>query len=353
MERAAEGMTGKKGVEFFLLPRKAFIYAPSSGAAIMFRSNRGFDIQKLNFAEKIAIRLASFASNTQTAGNLRSRIPTEEELSEAFRRESQTSMHEMLDEDALSKMILDLASHSEGIFYFINSSDRPEVFLSASEVDESASAGKGHDTPKGTQFPTYDRFFKIENELCDLFSRLATIEAMRAVDEFDRNRKALYPTWFIFLMLFLSSAGAAGFWFNGSWADVLAAGMCGVLVGVMRKWGILSREERVIFEVFVSIVVGTISGLISINWSDNTCYGAIALAGVLQIFQGYRMVYSVVEVLSKHSINGVANFLEAIMVSRFRENARKYYDDILTVLSISILLLYRFHYELVSRSQLG
>ena len=60
MKRVAEGLTGKRGVDFFFLPRKAFIFAPTSGATCMFAWNRGFRICMLEAMERVAVRLACF-----------------------------------------------------------------------------------------------------------------------------------------------------------------------------------------------------------------------------------------------------------------------------------------------------
>jgi hypothetical protein len=55
MKKVAEGLTGKRGVDFFMLPRRAFIFAPSSGATSMFRIERGYDMQRLDAMEKVAV----------------------------------------------------------------------------------------------------------------------------------------------------------------------------------------------------------------------------------------------------------------------------------------------------------
>ena len=66
MKRVAEGLTGKGSIDFFLLPRIAFILALNSGATAMFRITRGYDMQRLDDMESVAVRLASFATNSRS-----------------------------------------------------------------------------------------------------------------------------------------------------------------------------------------------------------------------------------------------------------------------------------------------
>jgi hypothetical protein len=70
MQRTAEGLTGHPHVNWFILPRKAFIFAPSSGATSMFAIQRGFKVCKMEDMEKVVVRLASFASNTRGVSNV-------------------------------------------------------------------------------------------------------------------------------------------------------------------------------------------------------------------------------------------------------------------------------------------
>jgi hypothetical protein len=70
MQRAAEGLTGHRHVNWFILPRKAFVFTPSSGATSMFTIQRGFEVRKMEDMEKVVVRLASFASNTRGVSNV-------------------------------------------------------------------------------------------------------------------------------------------------------------------------------------------------------------------------------------------------------------------------------------------
>lgn len=323
MEKAAEGLTGKVGVDFFILPRKALIFAPSSGATTMFRINRGYNIQKLTAMEQILVRIASYASNTHGVSSLPTRLPDHLELLHAFRDESamnididRSSVHDNMIDTAdqstssqadMAAEILTLASRAEGLFFFINSKDRPDT-----SIDEDGKQMEAKD--KNLPYSMFtQRFWKVEDHISELFSRLATADAIREIDTMDKNLKVLYPKLVIAAFRFVTSAGACAFWFEGGWIDMIMAGLCGSLVGIVSTWKFLSKEERVIFEVVASYLVGMFAGISSLLLPTQTCFGAIGLAGILDILQGFRVVYAVIELMGKHTVSGGADFLEGLL----------------------------------------
>jgi uncharacterized membrane protein YjjP (DUF1212 family) len=296
MEKAAEGLTGQRGVNFFLLPRKAFMFVPSSGATTMFRTDRGFCISKLDSMEPIVIRLASFASNTRGVSSVPTRLPQMEELKKACRSQSAIFGGDSLyDKEELAAEILSLASDAEGLFFFINT------------TSQSLHGTTSDSTPRPT-----DEFWKVDESTRDVFSRLATMEAMDAINKIDAEEKELYSPLVIIFFRLCSSAGACAIWFNGSWQDMLVAGVLAIVVAFIGS-SPLSKQERIIIEVIASFVVGLVAGLIALKWPDDTCFGAMAIAGVLDILQGFRVVYAIIEVMSKHTVTGGANFLEGLL----------------------------------------
>jgi hypothetical protein len=201
MEKAAEGLTGKRGVDFFLLPRKAFIFAPSSGATIMFRIERGFDMQRLNAMERIVVRLASFASNTHSVASVPTSTekPTRQILYLAMRRGSAISLTQVPDPEKLSEEILALASENEGLYYYVNSESQmygTQSSISDDEKDEGESRDFG-----------MRNFWKVEGSTCELFSRLAAKEAMMSMDKMDKDMKVLYSKLMINAFRMVASAG--------------------------------------------------------------------------------------------------------------------------------------------------
>jgi len=311
MNKVAEGLTGKRGVDFFMLPRQVFIFAPTSGATTMFHYTRGYDMQRLDRSEKIAVRLASFASNTSSVGSVPARWPKPEELRSAFRNEdSVRSLVELapLSEEELAEEILMLASESEGLFFFINTYDQK----GKSGRDSSRNSPMVPQVIKDGKTSELGEFWTVEDSTLELFCRLAAIDAARAIDKMDTERKTLYSSKMIILFRLGSSAGACAFWFNGSWIDVAVSGMLAVLVAQIGAWQVFSKQERIIFEGVASLVVGLISGLIALQWPEYTCFGAMAISGILDLLQGFRVVYAIIEIMSRHTITGGADFLEGV-----------------------------------------
>lgn len=317
MERGAEGLTGREGVEFCIFPRTAFIFAPSSGATCMFRIAREFDIHKLTSTERILVRLASFASNTHGVVSLPSRLPHPNELKEAEQRsasnnaglealiqQAATSSSET-NREAMATKILNLACESQGLFYFINSAAHSP---SRSPDFEQTRVNGGID-----EFDEVRQFWKVDNKTSELFSRLATLEAIQMIAELKVNVEAKqYSILMALLFRFVASAGACIVWFHGGWIDSLVAGVCGAMVGLISIWRALSKEESMIFEAFASLMVGIIAGVVSLLLPTKTCFGAIGVAGIIDILQGFRVVCAVLELMSKHSVSGSADFLEGL-----------------------------------------
>lgn len=245
----------------------------------------------------MAVRLASFASNTKGVSNIPSRFPSPCELRIAARVDPIASLGDDDIDTAehgsdherhiLAHRILSLASEASGFFFFLNSREYSEENV--------------------------DAFWVVTEPERELFSRLAAMEAMQMIDRIDENEKQLYSPAVIVLFRVIASAGACAFWFNGSWVDMFVSGVLAVIVAFIGETRFLTKQERIVLEVVGSFVVGLSAGLIAFKWPDNTCFAAMALAGVLDILQGYRVVYAVIELMSKHTVAGGADLLEGIM----------------------------------------
>jgi uncharacterized membrane protein YjjP (DUF1212 family) len=373
IERGAEGLMGTKNVDVGILPRKGFIcvtplssldrsgnttYTGNSTPShiSMFRIQNGFDIQRLTMAEKFLVRIASYASNTYGFSNIPSRYPSSTELHRAanaaiaattatttnMTNEILTVLSEKDDNNhkaMLTKRILNLASCAEGLFFFMNSSDRPDTTSShhrthhnvyhydGSETTADSSNKYNNNTfnnnnnndnnhnnnSNDNNYSPNEKFWNIEDHILELFSRLATIEAIQMLQDGHRNKKVLYSKPIQLLFSFLASAGVCAFWFHGNWIDVLVAGICGLLVRFISGWSFLSKEDRIVFEAIASVLVGLIAGLLSCFYPTDICFTAIGLSGVLDILQGFRVVYSIIEVMAKHSVAGSADFLQGLL----------------------------------------
>ena len=198
MQKAAEGLTGDPNVNWFLMPRRAFMSGVSLGGSHMFKCERGFAMQKMDRMERVATRLASFASNTRGFSNVPARLPRANELLKAQQSASVSALMppETTDQKKMAKHILALASRAEGLFFFLNK----ERAINADSRREEE-----------------DAFWTISDKEKDVFSRLACIEAMAKIQRMDAKPMQSYKNWLIVACRIIASAGAAGFWFGGSW----------------------------------------------------------------------------------------------------------------------------------------
>lgn len=217
------------------------------------------------------------------------------------------------DKDYLATEILNLASETQGLFYYINSMDyKSKVVGPPSDYYDFDNSNY----KKRQQQPIIDNtLWTVSNEERECFSRLACIEAMKSIDQIDDEgvQHPLYNYWLIVVFRATSSAGACAIWFNGSWYDMIIAGFFSVLVAYIGQSSLLSKQEKIIFEAVASYVVGLLAGIVAITLPTYTCYSAIAISGVLDILQGFRVVYAIVEVLSRNTVAGGADFLEGIL----------------------------------------
>jgi uncharacterized membrane protein YjjP (DUF1212 family) len=273
-------------------------------------------------------------------------------------------------QEHLAKQILKLASKDQGLFYHVNSREY-EKYKDASHENnaksdsDSDTASDGNETharhrsrnhhshhhdgdddddddddanndnvvvdvtpppPTTTSRsshrapPALPSFWIVSDEERELFSRLAAMEAMDTIRAIDQAETALllkqqkhYHSWFIVLYRVCASAGACGFWFHGSWWDMLVAGILAVLVAYIGTSSILSKQERLVYEVIASFVVGLTAGLIALNFPNDTCFAAMAIAGIMDLLQGFRVVYAIIEIMSKHTVAGGADLIEGVL----------------------------------------
>ncbi len=347
--KAAEGMTGTRGADFILFTRSGIAHLPDSAITATFPMDRGFNMSKMTYAERILVRLASFASNTRAVHSVQSRSPKISELIKAARGQSVVSLGPSQSQrrQLIGKEILDLASEGIGLFYLTNQHADGYGDVKAKMYERSDH--NSHDFNDRNK-DELEAFWKVEPEICELFTRLATIESVASLDALHDIPK-LYRKPLLILFQAISAIGAGGLWFKASWQDMIIAGILAVLVSLVSVSSFL-KNEKVIYEVIVSYIVGLITGLITLSFPGITCFTAIALAAVIDIFQGFRIVYSIMEVciifynyscifcmlnflnltthtshlfiidvvkkiMSKHTISGGADFLEALMVTGF------------------------------------
>jgi hypothetical protein len=182
LERVAEGMTGREGVHFMLLPRRCFIYYPPSSSrpsgTDIFKLTPGYDIARMNAVEQVVVRLASFAGNTQSAERVNPsalRMPSKDELIQAKQKESREVIDILNQEnpssDELANEILNIASSTYGLFFFLNT---PKFQAAINATDED------------------DVFWEVKDSTRTTFTRLAANATSKSMDHIHDNVRMLY-----------------------------------------------------------------------------------------------------------------------------------------------------------------
>lgn len=303
LKRCAEGL-GQAHVQWQLFPRKCFMYNPTIGSTAMFKMDRGFNISKMDAMEPVVLRLCSFASNVEGVNNIPSRFPDPREFNILARQETgRTSGRVREDPKKLADKILSLSSRREGVLYFVNSQEYSK-HLKQTQTNASNA--------------TFDDFWIVSDEERELFTRLACQEAMDMISEIDKEEEKKHFLHSKSVLMFFrgcASAGACAFWFDGSFQDMLVAGFLAILIALIGASSVLSKQERVVFEVVASFVVGLVAGAVALTWPDDTCFSAMGLAAVLDIMQGFKVVFAVIEVLSKHTMSGTADLIEGVLMT--------------------------------------
>lgn len=335
--------------------------APTT-STMMFKLERGFTIHRLDCIEPLVVKLASYASNTSGVcfAPYTRRFPTSDEFnltnhlqqtptSSSFtvinqrhksnddsldikhdhhqskkQYQQQERNHEenphppnTLNEhgsnhsntdtsdekDRIANEILRLSSETQGIFYYVNSPEYRE-FITQDHSHQHTIVNK-------------ENWIVSDDEL-ECFRRLACIDAMKSIDIIDDmlEKYPLYNNrWYVITFFrIMSCSGACIIWFNGSWYDMIVAGILGgIIISYIGESKLLSKQEKIIFEAIAGYIVGLIAGFISYFYPNRFCYSAIAISSMLDLLQGFKVVYAVIEIMSRNTVAGGADFLEGLL----------------------------------------
>jgi uncharacterized membrane protein YjjB (DUF3815 family) len=96
---------------------------------------------------------------------------------------------------------------------------------------------------------------------------------------------------------------------------LLSGGIAGVVTLLFQTNTHLWKNQRMIFEVVVSWVVGLTAGLIAIRLPETTCFSGIAIASMIDYLRGFGIVFSIMEVMSKNTMSGSSDLIEALIFS--------------------------------------
>ena len=293
----AQGLTGFRGFGFFLLPAGGILIPPQDTVGYsthFFEMHRSFCMYQLNLYEKVLARLASFATNTRTINSVKDDILPKLLIKDECQFEQQ-DVETLRNEEVVATEILDLASKGYGLFFLTSvekflTEQGEEILLN--EDDETG----GPIFDGDTSVLSYHSFWSVDDSIRELFTRLATIEAAECLDAIDRlpGVDEVWPRHYVVLFRALSSAGSSGLWFNGSWQDMLlAGGLAAVVALVFQTNTKFWKNQRMIFEVIASFVVGLVGGLIAIALPVSTCFTAIAVASMIDSLRGFGIVFSI------------------------------------------------------------
>lgn len=326
MNIASTGLTGLQDFDFFLLPASGIIIPPPQQDCYysqFFQMQGGFCLYRINLYEKVLARLASFSTNTRTINS----VPDESfsrllmQDVQHYRQEEEQEDALLLDKEAIAKEILDLASRSYGLFFLtrveeILTQQQQERLEENAEHDDESGGGIMSDGEASGL--SYNSFWTVDESIREFFTRLATIEAAECLDAIERSPglDVVWPRHYVVLFRALSSAGSSALWFNGSWQDMLlSGGIAGCVTLLFQTNTNLWKNQRMIFEVVVSWVVGLTAGLIAIRLPETTCFSGIALASMIDYLRGFGIVFSIMEVMSKNTMSGSSDLIEAIIFS--------------------------------------
>ncbi|KAG0294965.1 hypothetical protein BGZ98_001552 [Dissophora globulifera] len=123
----------------------------------------------------------------------------------------------------------------------------------------------------------------------------------------------IFPVWVTILGWTGSSAFVSSMAFNGNWWDMLLAGLCGLIVGVL---GVVAARFPVygnVFEMTSSIVVGFIAKA----FGDRVCFQAVSLAGVVVLLPGLLLTQAIMELSSRNIVSGAVRMFYALMYAFF------------------------------------
>ena len=229
-------------------------------------------MSKMSAMEGVVVRLASFASNVQGPTSIPARFTNPQELHNARAQKSFRTLG-VQERGKMARKILSLASRQQGLFYYINS--REYMGGDKPILDHSTTP-----QPPIRQNHGVEDFWIVSDEERELFSRLACMEALKAISVIDARandpeRKAVYSPLVIMTCRAISAAGACAFWFGGSWQDMVVAGVLAVVVAFIGTSSLLSKQERLIYEVIASFVVGLTAALLALTWPESMCFSAM------------------------------------------------------------------------------
>lgn len=98
---------------------------------------------------------------------------------------------------------------------------------------------------------------------------------------------------------------------RGGWADVVAAGSIGLIVGLVAEISARSQRMRLTLEALSALIATVLATLISLYLTPLTLKTTV-LASLIVLFPGMVLTTAVRELSTRHLVSGVARFADAV-----------------------------------------
>ncbi|KAL1916441.1 uncharacterized protein VTP21DRAFT_5632 [Calcarisporiella thermophila] len=143
----------------------------------------------------------------------------------------------------------------------------------------------------------------------------AVPEALHELDEI-LNAPPYYKNWVLLLAYTSASMAISPIAFQGSWADSLASGFVGLIVGGCQLLANRSPAYSNVFEISVTVIISFLARLfVMLSKSQLVCFSSIVLSALVLILPGYPLIAAVLELSSKQLITGSVRLFYSLIYS--------------------------------------
>jgi uncharacterized membrane protein YjjP (DUF1212 family) len=122
----------------------------------------------------------------------------------------------------------------------------------------------------------------------------------------------LYPEWSLLIASALISATTARF-FQGSWREIVLAGVIGLIVGAMSVRAVRSPETSWVLEPMAACVAALVAALGALVLGPASIYLA-TVAGLISLMPGFTLSIAMTELATRNLVSGTARLMGALLV---------------------------------------
>lgn len=226
----------------------------------------------------------------------------------------------------LSVRILDLASHGPGFFPVFQNRHHLVHPFSHLHTQPSASVTRINNTasvePSGsvltdahTQTSPVAAITTASGPLNQKYMHTFSVIALRDATtnlRSIRNFKPLYNIKALCLVNGFASAGCAGLFFRGSWADILLSFIFGTVVFALPVIFPSTQFSR-IYEFLSAFMVSLLTRVVS-RYIYKVCYKPVVISSVIWLLQGITITLAVIELLTRKLVAGTVRLFYGIVI---------------------------------------